>query len=110
MLVSQTPFAITSEAADYLQTLGLQAELEEIVEKLPELFPELLRIECQYDEGIEDESDPMFIINAWLAADGPTDPTPLARWSPWMLERFPVEVWQHLCVLHWHEAPDHARA
>jgi len=110
MLVSQTPVEITVEAADYLQALGLQAELDEVIEKLPEVFPELLRIECEYDPGIEDESDPTFVINTWLAADGPTDPTPLSRWLPWMLERFPSEVWRHLCVVHWHEVPDHARA
>jgi hypothetical protein len=109
MSTSSVPLAIAPETLDYVVGLRLQTEFEEILAKIPEMFPDLLRIECNLDPGIEDESEP--VVGIWVALPdrGRTYPTPHSRFSKWEITRFPGQVLQYFSVLFWHEAVENAR-
>jgi hypothetical protein len=109
MTTLQIRMTISPEVNDYVEDLGLRAELEEILAKIPEMFPNLIRIECEFDPGIEDESDPVVAIWVALPDQGPNYPTPRMRFSEWEISRFPGQVLQHFSVLFWHEAVENAR-
>lgn len=76
--MTSTRVSVTTpqEVKDYVTGLGLRAEFDEILTKIPEIVPELLRIECEFDPGVEDESDPLVGIWVALPDHGPGYPTP----------------------------------
>src|SRR5438067_8620932 len=93
------PVAITPEAAARVAELGMQAELERMLEHTRRTVPGLRSIEVQlalpYDTG--DESS--IVIEATMddprLAHDPTD----TEWGKWKVRTFPPEVCQYFVMM-----------
>lgn len=110
MTLTQVRTTIPREVGDHVASPGVRTEFKEILSQVPKMFPDLLRIECEFDPGIEDESEP--VVGIWVALPDlrPSYPTPHMRFSEWEIKRFPSQILQHFSVLFWHEAVENARA
>lgn len=100
---------VPPEVAAFVAELGGQHVFDTILRGLPELFPELLGIECEVDPGIPDEVDPVVNIFAWLPDIGPSDPTPGMKWDQWTLARFSGRELYQIVVLFAHVPESHDR-
>lgn len=100
------PITITPEAAECVARLGMQAELERLLEHALQTVPALKRIEVvlepPYDTGAEDKitigairGDPH-----WL-----DDPT-WQQWRDWIIQTSSSDVLWHFHLHMTHEASD----
>jgi hypothetical protein len=99
MSISQVPVTIPTEVSDYVDQLGLRAQFDEIVDKIPEILPEALSIACEFDAGVPDEEDPRIILNVDTPDEGLSNPTPHMRWMNWAAKRFPAKVLMNFVVV-----------
>jgi hypothetical protein len=108
MTMTTIPVTVTSKAAERVAELGMQAELERMLEHTRQKVPGLRSIEVQlalpYDTG--DETS--IVIQA--RRDNPhlsNDPTDW-DWGGWKVDTFPPDVCRYFVMLSVYE-PDHAR-
>jgi hypothetical protein len=110
MATMQIPVTIPQEVTDYVASLGLQAEFEEILDSLPEHYPNPSKIICEFDAGNPEEEDPSVIISPYLEDKGPTFPTPHMNWSRWAVQRFPGRDLYHFSIVEYYEERGNAGA
>jgi hypothetical protein len=103
---TNVPLTVTPEAAARVAELGMQRELEEMLERARQSVPDLRAIDVQlwgpYDEGDE----PRVVILATKASRIlPYDPTEneLGRWE---VTTFPPDVCRHFVMLIMYETGD----
>ncbi len=108
MSITTIPVTVTPEAAARIAELGMQAELERMLEHTRQTAPGLRSIEVQlalpYDTG-DDTS-----INIEATRENPHlpyDPTD-RNWGAWKVRTFPPDVCRYFVMLSVYE-PDHAR-
>src|SRR4051794_12684223 len=89
------PVTITPEAAARLAKLGLQAQLEQMVEHTRQTVPDLTRIDITYLDPYGTGMDPGIGIE-------PTNKRPFLpenpisqKWDPWAIDKFPPQVLEH---------------
>jgi len=104
MIAIEIPVTIPQDVNDFVASLGQHEIFAAILEGLPEVFPKLLRIECELDYGVEEDSDTTVVCLVSLPDEGPSDPTPLMRWSKWALQRFSGRELYSFVVLAAYEA------
>ena len=97
------PVTVTPEAAERVAELGMQAELERMLEHSRQTVPGLRAIEVQlalpYDTG--DETS--VIIQATRAGPfRPEDPTQ-RKWDDWQMNSFSPDVYRHFILMTLHE-------
>ncbi len=97
-----------AEVTDFVAGLGFQAEFQGILDGIPEVFPEALGVQCQFDPGVPDEEDPTVVTTVRVEDRGPTDPTPHMLWDDWALARYPGRVLYHFPVIVAHVRTAHA--
>jgi hypothetical protein len=110
MATMQIPVTIPQDVTDYVATLGLQAEFEEILDSIPEHYPDPSKIICEFDPGNPDEEDPSVIISPFLEDKGPIFPTPQMNWTQWAIHRFAGRVLYHFAIVEYYEDRGNARA
>ncbi len=97
---------VTEEAAARVAELGLQAELEQMIEKARQMVPALKRIEVvlvpTYDIGDEPGINIQATRGDAFRLDDPTE----ARWSLWKRQTYSPDVWRHFQLFTHHEAND----
>jgi hypothetical protein len=96
--IPTVPVTITPEAEGRLAELGLQAELEQMLERIRQVVPELRHIDVELVERYDTGGEPGVSVNAWssLPWQQVNDVWwPLARWEG---ETFRPQVLQHLSI------------
>ncbi len=108
MTPTTIPITVTPEAAARIAELGMQAELDRMLDHTVETVPGLRSIEVQlfetYDAGDENG------LTIWSTRVNPhlaDDPTN-RQWGAWLVRTFPPGVCRYFCMLSVYE-PDHAR-
>ena len=93
------PFTITDEAVEYIRSLGLQKEFEQIIEFTKQFVPGLLRLDVRvqppYDMG---GPDGIIIGGMMRDPQSENDPTHW-DWDAWIIRTFPPEVFQYFTLL-----------
>jgi hypothetical protein len=102
------PATVTPDAAARIAELGMQAEVEQMIEHTRQTVPALKRIEVVLEDAYETWDQPYLTIYA-TRGDEPRDDDPTRReWGAWKVRTFPPEVCVHITMLTQYE-PDHAR-
>jgi hypothetical protein len=101
MTVSQAiPIAVTPEAAARAAELGMQAELQRMIDHTLQTISGLRRINVVLDPPYDTGDDPYITIEA--IKDPATyllgDPEG-RRWGNWKITTFPPEVCQHIALM-----------
>ncbi len=109
MTTTEIPIAISPAVTEYVAELGLQTQFQEILDKVPEYYPNPSRIKCEFDPGVPDEEDPVVIIMPTIPDRGSTDPPPHMKWLEWVATKFSGRDYRHFVVLESYEANGHAR-
>jgi hypothetical protein len=102
------PVTTTPEAAARITELGMQTELEQMIDHARDVFPELTRIEVVLNDRYDMGGEPGVAVEAYSRR--PFDPTEPIAWnlSEWLVTHFPPVVLEHLHVSY-HPGADHAR-
>jgi hypothetical protein len=106
MSTTSIPMTVTPEAAERVAELGMQAELERMLEHTRQTVPGLRSVEVQlalpYDTG--DETS--IIIRATMDdPHGEYDPTD-SEWGAWKVSTFPPDVCRYFVMMSVYE-PTH---
>jgi hypothetical protein len=89
------PLTITHEAMNLVQELGLEAELEVMLEHTRKTVPRLHSVQVDRYDHPEDPNDSRIMIAAWQTGPSPIDLTDWENWMNWFTEAFPPTVGQH---------------
>lgn len=102
------PLTIAPEAAARVAELGLQRELEQMIEHVREVVTGLVAIEVVIAECYDSRDETGVSIEAYR--DRPHDPKDKTFWNlnRWAVETFPPQVLEHLGILPSYGNP-HAR-
>src|SRR4051794_40335597 len=89
------PVTVTPEAAARLAELGMQPQLEQMLEHTRQTILRLKRLQVELAEPYDTGSEPGITI--WGYCDQPYLPGDLSRraWGNWKVTTFPPEVCQH---------------
>ena len=93
------PITIAPEAAARVAALGMQRELELMVEHSKQAVPGLQSLEVTLEIDPDGSDDPRVVL--WARRDDPNvgnDRTEW-RWDEWMVQSFPPEVCQHYVLV-----------
>jgi hypothetical protein len=92
------PVSIASEAAARLAELGMQAQLERMIEEAREVLPELLRIEVELNERYDMGGEPGVCAEAYGKESCSVTHASTLFWklAERITTRFPPEVLEHL--------------
>lgn len=99
-VLTAIPTTWSQAAADYVAKLGMQADLEAMLEHTRQTVPGLLHLNLvlvpPYDTGVEDS----IVIEATreLSARVEKDPT-FSAWGRWFVNAFPPEVRRHFTLV-----------
>jgi hypothetical protein len=97
------PITVTPEAAECVGRLGMQAELQRLLEHTLQTVPALKRIEVvldpPYDSGIEDHVTIEATRSDSLRLEDPT----WEQWGAWRDSTFPPDVCWHIGMDMLHE-------
>jgi hypothetical protein len=98
---------VTPQAAARIAALGLQAEMQRMIDYARQNLPEFTRIEVvQYDRD-ELDDEPGLAVDVYCAFES-FDPSARTRGrlGEWLVAEFPPEVLEHLLIDYLPEAPD----
>ena len=97
--ISTVPVTITSEAAARIAELGMQSELEQMIEHTRQVVPHLLCMEVVLEGPYETHDEPYVTIEA--TCGGPVDDNEMTEgeWGDWKMETFPPQVYQHFSMM-----------
>lgn len=104
MAIGHVQLVVPDEVKDFVTDQGIESTFQDLLDHLPDVFPEASRVECEFDPGIEDESDPVVIFGIYLPPRGPSDSDPFMKWSAWALSRHSGRELYHFTVLFSHES------
>jgi hypothetical protein len=99
MTTTTVPVTVLPEAATRVTELGMQAELERMLEHTRHTVPGLRAIEVQLALPYDTGEETTIIIEA--TRDHPhltNDPTDM-DWAAWKRESFPPKVWEHFLLM-----------
>ena len=93
------PFTITNEAAAYIRKLGLQAELDRMIEHTKQAVPGLLKIHVRVAEPCDPGDFDAIIIDAVMHYRHlDNDPTGW-EWNEWVVRNFPPKAHQYFTLM-----------
>jgi hypothetical protein len=95
---TNVPITIRPAAAARIAELGMQTEMQQMIEHALHVVPELAAIEVEVAERYDTGGEPGVSIVAYSEALTPDDNT---WWdvSRWAVTTFPPQVLEHLCIL-----------
>jgi hypothetical protein len=100
------PITITPEAAECVARLGMQSDLERLLEHAVQTIPALRRLEVvldlPYDTGIEDHLTIEAVRSDPWRLDDPT----WRQWQDWIIQTSPSDVLAHFLLSMTHETSD----
>lgn len=93
------PVTIRPEATARVAELGMQTELQQMIEHARQVVPDLAAIEVEVAERYDAGGEPGVSVIAY--SDRPFIPEDNTAWEirSWAVETFPPHVLQHLCIL-----------
>lgn len=96
---TDVPFTITPEAEARIAELGMRKELDQMIDYVRAVTPELAAIEVTLAERYDAGSEPGITIEAY--SDQVFEPGNTVSWDSiqWEVETFPPQVLEHLCIL-----------
>lgn len=106
---NSVPVTIDPEAAELVAELGMQAELDRMLEHARQAIPGLLRLEVVFAPPYDTGPDPSVVIDAYrdAAARPPYDQV-RNEYTRWEIETFLPDVLRHFTLLIW-DATKHGR-
>lgn len=104
--VQPVPLTITPEAAARIAELGIEAEVEQIVEQTRRMVTNLRRMEIELEPAYELGEEPMLTIGATREAPFVPGDNTRGAWGLWKVTTFPPEVGQHITLVIVHEDPN----
>lgn len=107
MATVTVPVTIAEEAATRVAELGMQSELDRMLEHTKQAVPGLRSIEVTLEYDYE-EIDRGPIITLWCHRNDPGPIRDLTNWNwgAWFVETFPPEVCEHFVMLSCYENSD----
>jgi hypothetical protein len=109
MAETTVPGTVAEDAAAGVAGLGMQGELEQMIEHAKRTAPGLraIRVTLEYDPACP-HNDPGVVI--WVHRDEPADKSTFDRtgwdWSRWRGVTFPPEVCWHISMISVYGGPD----
>jgi hypothetical protein len=100
------PVTVTPEAADRVAELGMQAELERMIEHARQTLPGLHRLDVILEPPYDTGPTPYLTVKAQVERNADYRRTKTA-WEDWFIVQFPPEVREHITLM-FLEAPRHA--
>jgi len=100
MSAATVPVTIDPEAAELVAELGMQVELERMLDKAREVIPGLRRLQVVYGEPYDTGPDPAVVIDAYC--DPAFHEAANQAWhaySRWKVTTFHPDVFQHFTLL-----------
>ena len=93
------PVTIRPDAAARIAELGMQTEMQQMIEYALQVVPELIAIEVEVAERYDTGGEPGVSIVAY--SDRAFMPEDNTSWEirGWAVTTFPPQVLQHLCIL-----------
>src|SRR4051794_24902193 len=98
----EVPVVVTPEAATRIAELGMQAELERMLEHARQTIPGLQRLEVERAERYDLGEEPGVAIDAYTAQSWVAGAQTSGNWREWMINTFPPRVCEHFAftILH----------
>jgi|GEM_PF-1520790 hypothetical protein len=98
--ITTVPLAIEPQAAQLVKELGMQAELDQMLERARQIIPGLRRLHVLFAPPYDTGPDPSVVIEAYrdAAAQEPDD----LHWdlySKWQSATISPDVYRHLTLL-----------
>jgi hypothetical protein len=96
---TEVPLTVTPEAAARTAELGMQRELEQMIEHVRQVVPGLAAIEVTIAECYDSRDEPGVGIVAY--SDEAFEPEGAAtrhKLDEWVVDTFPPQVLEHLCI------------
>ena len=98
-ITATTPISVSEEAKSRIAELGIDHDLERILEHTSKLARGLLRIDVVLTPACDPGDDPRIILEG-TKEGAPAVNDPLWRqWRDWMVESFPSDVLRHFNLL-----------
>lgn len=90
----QVPVNVTAEAMKRIAELGIQAQIEAMIEHTGRAVPGLESIEISEEYSDEEGGPPLIALTAWCTGQDPNPwaLAPLPGWWQWFYETFSPEV------------------
>jgi hypothetical protein len=102
------PVSITPEAAVRVGELGLERELEVMLEHTRVAVPGVHMIDVLTDEALDEEDESGLILRVWTDRPTAEDDPQEWEWQHWKVQTFPPEVCRHFVMWTVHGS-NHAR-
>lgn len=96
---TDAPLTITPEAAARIAELGMQKELEQMIAYVREMVPGLNAIEVTIEECYDTRDETGVRIEAYSDQVFEPEDNTSAKLDEWVVETFPPQVLEHLCLL-----------
>ena len=95
---TRVPVTIRPDAAARIAELGMQTEMQQMIDRALQIVPELAAIEVEVAERYDTGGEPGVSIVAY--SDRPFVPEEFFSWdvSRWAVQTFPSQVLEHLCL------------
>src|SRR5947209_13494406 len=101
------PVCITPEAAALVGELGMQAELDRVVEHTRQAVAGLQHVAVTLAPAYETRPSPGINIEAYTDRPFEEEDRTQGQWDRWLVTTFPPEVCEHFALM-LREAPGHA--
>jgi hypothetical protein len=92
---TSVPVTVEPEAAARVAELGLQRELEQMLEHARQTIPNLLALEVQLALPYDTGDETYLAIQVMIRGDHPDGFRVSKQWGQWMIHTFPPEVCEY---------------
>lgn len=107
-VATSVPVIVTPEAAERVAELGMQAELEQMIEHTRHTVSELLRIDVVLAEPYDTGDETSIIIEPLIARAPDVNDRTEWDWGGWKVATFPPDVCRYFVMMLNYEC-NHAR-
>lgn len=97
--LTTVPVTVTPEAAGRVAELGMQRELQQMLEHAPRLIPGLRSIEVVLELPYDTGDETRITIEATADLNAPGMHQAEKQYATWVINTFPPEVWSYLHLL-----------
>ncbi len=93
------PLTIEPEAAARVAELGMQAELDRMLEHTRQVVSKLQHIRVVLEPPYDTGDEPYLTIEATRGGSYAGDDPTQREWGDWLVNSFPPDVWRHFGLL-----------
>jgi hypothetical protein len=100
------PVTINSEAAERIAELGIEREIQQMLDHTKQTVPGVraIEVELQYDPC--EPGFPVIVIISYRPNPGPGDDPTNRKWGEWYVDTFPPDAHRRIVMLSCYEEPD----